>query len=220
MTQTWKLFSRCRLFLVSSCYIIRNEDCMPSQSPLPHLLRLWVSKYKTWCSCTSSRNNFQDLCRVTYKNAMIIFYTSKEARSRATTATGTKVPHLICHIYEFHRIKLSPTCISYLLTKDTISRTLVISRTHYFHPDICGFYGGHVALCFISLAWRQKGLTSYCFKYIGRPFCFRTDDMICKKLPLLFTVSHKVKSIMPSSVYCFTQGNQHNALFCLQFYTR
>ena len=27
----------------------------------------------------------------------------------------------------------------------------------------------------ISSAWRQKGITGYCFKYIDRPFCLRTD---------------------------------------------
>ena len=25
-------------------------------------------------------------------------------------------------------------------------------------------------------AWRQKGLTGYCFKYIDRPFCLRTNE--------------------------------------------
>ena len=29
----------------------------------------------------------------------------------------------------------------------------------------------------ISSAWRQKGLTGYCFKYIDRPFCLQSDDM-------------------------------------------
>ena len=28
-----------------------------------------------------------------------------------------------------------------------------------------------------SLARRQKGLTGYCFKYIDRPFCLRTDEL-------------------------------------------
>ena len=28
-----------------------------------------------------------------------------------------------------------------------------------------------------SSAWRQKDLTGYCFNYIDRPFCLRTDDM-------------------------------------------
>ena len=30
----------------------------------------------------------------------------------------------------------------------------------------------------MSSAWRQKGLTGYCFKYIDRPFCLRTDDFV------------------------------------------
>ena len=37
---------------------------------------------------------------------------------------------------------------------------------------------------YTSSAWRQKGLTGYCFKYIDRPFCLRTGGMtlsaICK----------------------------------------
>ena len=28
-----------------------------------------------------------------------------------------------------------------------------------------------------SSAWRQKGLTGYCFKYIDRGFCLRTDEL-------------------------------------------
>ena len=28
-----------------------------------------------------------------------------------------------------------------------------------------------------SSARRQKGLTSYCFKYVDGPFCLRTDNM-------------------------------------------
>ena len=28
-----------------------------------------------------------------------------------------------------------------------------------------------------SSAWRQKDLTGYCFKYIDRPFCLRTDEL-------------------------------------------
>ena len=31
---------------------------------------------------------------------------------------------------------------------------------------------------FISLVQRQKGLTGYCFKYIDRPFCLQTDDVL------------------------------------------
>ena len=28
-----------------------------------------------------------------------------------------------------------------------------------------------------SSAWRQKGLTAYCLKYIDRPFCLQTDEL-------------------------------------------
>ena len=28
-----------------------------------------------------------------------------------------------------------------------------------------------------SSAWRQKGLTGDCFKYIDRPFCLQTDEL-------------------------------------------
>ena len=30
----------------------------------------------------------------------------------------------------------------------------------------------------MSSAWRQKGLTGYCFKYTDRPFCLRTNNVI------------------------------------------
>ena len=29
-----------------------------------------------------------------------------------------------------------------------------------------------------SSAWRQKDLTAYCFKYIDRPFCLQTDELL------------------------------------------
>ena len=29
----------------------------------------------------------------------------------------------------------------------------------------------------ISSPWRQKDLTGYCFNYIDKPFCLRTDDL-------------------------------------------
>ena len=34
----------------------------------------------------------------------------------------------------------------------------------------------------ISAARRQKGLTGYCFKYIDRPFCLRTGDLLSEVL--------------------------------------
>ena len=33
-----------------------------------------------------------------------------------------------------------------------------------------------MGLKYISSVRRQKGLTGYCFTYIDRPFCLRTDD--------------------------------------------
>ena len=32
------------------------------------------------------------------------------------------------------------------------------------------------------LVWRQKGLTGYWFKYIDRPFCLQTNEIIVLKL--------------------------------------
>ena len=29
----------------------------------------------------------------------------------------------------------------------------------------------------ISLVWRQKGLTGYCFKYTDKPLCLQADDL-------------------------------------------
>ena len=34
---------------------------------------------------------------------------------------------------------------------------------------------------FTSSARRQKGLTGYCFKYIERPLCLQTDEIILSK---------------------------------------
>ena len=44
---------------------------------------------------------------------------------------------------------------------------------------------------FLSSARRQKGLTSYYFKYVDRPFCLRTDA-----LPLLLTWECREVSIL------------------------
>ena len=44
----------------------------------------------------------------------------------------------------------------------------------------------------ILSAWRQKGLTGYCFKYTDRPFCLQVDD---------FCIDHWFRKYDPLLIY-------------------
>ena len=47
---------------------------------------------------------------------------------------------------------------------------------HYMYLLICE-HTANVQFKFKSSAWRQRGLTGHCFKYIDRPICLQIDEM-------------------------------------------
>ena len=102
--------------------------------------------------CTSTRSHGSSCCLCSPSTTQ-----SAPMTSRNVWRTSRTTSHTRCTV----------TCVDHCLR-----------RTRWVLPRaaLIGFLV--IAHFCISSAWRQEGLTGYCFKYIDRPFCFRANDML------------------------------------------